>query len=220
MENEDDYLMMSGLQHFDFCRRQWALIHIEQQWAENALTAEGRVEHSLCDDDSRSEKRNDLIIMRGMRVISHKLKLVGVCDVVEFHACTKGGISLQKYEGEWELIPVEYKHGHSKTIDADRLQLCAQGIALEEMFVCKIDYGFLFYKETKRREKVEFSKELRLKVEEMSKEMTNYFQRGWTPKVKMSGNCKSCSLADICVPKINGKKDVAEYIGEYVGDEI
>lgn len=107
--DENDYLMMSGLQHFDFCRRQWALIHIEQLWKENVLTAEGRYDHRVCHDDSRTEKRNDLIIMRGMRVVSHSLGLSGTCDVVEFHA-SEDGIELDKYIGKWKPVPVEYKH--------------------------------------------------------------------------------------------------------------
>ncbi len=129
MNNEDDYLMMSGIQHFDFCRRQWALIHIEQQWKENVLTTEGKVDHEKCHNETLIEKRNDIIIMRGMRVVSHQLKLSGNCDVVEFHRINDG-ISLSKYSDKWLPVPIEYKHGESKWIDADRLQLCAQAIAL------------------------------------------------------------------------------------------
>ena len=212
--NEDDYLMMSGLQHFDFCRRQWGLIHIEQQWIENELTAQGRVEHIRCDDAS-VEKRKDIIIVRSMRVVSNSLKLVGICDIVEFRA-SQDGIPLMRYEGLWKPTPVEYKHGHSKTIDADRLQLCAQAMALEEMLVCKIEYGYLFYRETNRRERIDFTQEFREKVSGMAQEMFKYFSRGWTPKVKASSRCKSCSLADICLPKLYEKKDVAAYIGEHL----
>ena len=215
MNSEEDYLMMSGLQHFDFCRRQWALIHIEQQWKENALTAQGRIDHKICDDDSRTEKRKDLLIVRGMRVVSKKLKLSGVCDVVEFRA-SEDGIPLEKYEGRWLPIPIEYKHGHSKTIDADRIQLCAEAMALEEMLVCEIGYGFLFYKETNRREKVDFTEELRDKVTNMAQEMFQYFQRGWTPKVKSSAKCKSCSLMDLCLPKLFEKRHVTDYIEEHI----
>jgi CRISPR-associated exonuclease Cas4 len=212
--NEDDYLMMSGLQHFDFCRRQWGLIHIEQQWAENELTAQGRVEHGRCDDAS-VEKRKDLIIVRSMRVVSNRLKLVGICDVVEFRA-SEHGIPLTRFDGTWQPIPVEYKHGHSKTIDADRLQLCAQAMALEEMLVCDISHGFLFYRETNKRERIDFTQELREKVASMAQEMNGFFSRGWTPKVKATSKCKACSLADICLPKLYEKSNVAAYIGEYL----
>ena len=108
--DQDDYLMMSGIQHFSFCRRQWALIHLEQQWSENLRTVEGRLLHERCHDDSLREKRGDLLIVRGMRVISHRLRLSGSCDIVEFHA-DPNGITLQQEPGLWRLVPVEYKHG-------------------------------------------------------------------------------------------------------------
>ena len=215
MDNEEDYLMMSGLQHFDFCRRQWALIHVEQQWKENVLTVLGRIDHTACDDNTRIEKRKDLLVVRGMRVVSKTLKLVGVCDVVEFRAF-EDGIPLQGYDGKWIPCPVEYKHGHSKTIDADRLQLCAEAMALEEMLVCKIEHGFLYYKETNRREEVSFTEELKKRVASMAREMLQYFERGWTPKVKASAKCKSCSLIDICVPDLYKKRSVADYIVEHI----
>ena len=214
MNNEDDYLMMSGIQHFDYCKRQWALIHIEQEWKENVLTAEGRIDHKKCHDETEVEKRKDIIIMRGMRVVSHNLKLIGVCDVVEFYK-NENGISLSKYDGKWLPVPVEYKHGESKAIDADRLQLCAQALALEEMLVCNIEYGYLFYKKTKRREKVIFGSDLREKVRILSKEMNDYFERGWTPSAKNRSKCKACSLSDICVPSVSGN-NIKSYIDSFL----
>lgn len=130
MASPDDYLLMSGIQHFSFCRRQWALIHLEQQWSENQRTAEGRLQHTRCHDVTLTEKRGDLLIARGMRVVSHRLKLTGDCDVVEFHK-DPNGVSLQGRRGLWQPMPVEYKHGRSKVNDADRLQLCAQAMADE-----------------------------------------------------------------------------------------
>ena len=140
MNPPDDYLLMSGIQHFCFCRRQWGLIHLEQQWQENQRTAEGRLDHARCHDDGLTEKRGDLLIIRGMRVISHHLKLTGTCDVVEFHTDATG-VPLQSHKGLWLPMPIEYKHGAPKESDADRLQLCAQAIALEEMLVCQIEQG-------------------------------------------------------------------------------
>lgn len=215
MENEDNYLMMSGIQHFDYCRRQWALIHIEQQWKENMLTVEGSIVHKKCHDDSLTEKRNDIIIMRGMRVVSHKLQLSGTCDVVEFHK-DENGIDLFGYSGRWKPIPIEYKHGSSKTIDADRLQLCAQSIALEEMLVCTIEYAYLYYKKTNRREKVLLTDDLREKVATLSEEMNHYFNKGWTPKVKRKTKCNNCSLKDLCMPELNNNKSVKSYITDYI----
>ena len=144
MVSSDDYLLMSGIQHFSFCRRQWALIHLEQQWSENQRTAEGRLQHTRCHDVTLTEKRGDLLIARGMRVVSHRLKLTGDCDVVEFHK-DPNGVSLQGRRGLWQPMPVEYKHGRSKVNDADRLQLCAQAMALEEMLVCEVPEGEIFY---------------------------------------------------------------------------
>lgn len=213
--NDSDYLMMSGIQHFDFCRRQWALIHVEQQWQENILTAEGRIDHEKCHDDSFIEKRNDIIIMRGMRVVSHRLKLSGTCDVVEFHK-SDDGITLSKYSGKWIPIPIEYKHGISKSIDADRLQLCAQGMALEEMLVCSIEYGYLYYKKSNRREKVELTNELREKTISISSEMNHYFENGWTPSAKVKAKCRKCSLHEICLPVLEKKKDVGVYINSFL----
>ena len=158
MENE--YLQLSGIQHFCFCRRQWALIHLEQQWQENLLTAQGQLDHIRCHDDSLREKRGDLLTIRGMRVVSHTLRLNGICDVVEFHADVNG-VPLQGRDGLWQPFPIEYKHGTAKQNNADQLQLCAEAIALEEMLVCTVPRGALYYAADRRREMVEFTSELR-----------------------------------------------------------
>ena len=137
MGGADDWLPLSGIQHFCFCRRQWALIHLEQQWAENRRTVEGQLDHARCHDADQTERRGGLLITRGMQVVSRRLGLSGNCDVVEFRADPEG-IPLQSTEGLWKPMPVEYKHGRAKASDADRLQLCAQAMALEEMLVCSI----------------------------------------------------------------------------------
>lgn len=165
MDAREDGLLMSGIQHFAFCRRQWALIHIEQQWQENARTAQGQLDHVRCHDETLSEKRDNVFTVRGMRVFSRKLNLSGACDVVEFHK-DKNGISLEGQPGFWLPYPIEYKHGREKETDADRLQLCAEAMALEEMLVCDIPAGALYYIETRRREVVPFTEELRRKTED------------------------------------------------------
>ena len=207
----DDYLQISGLQHFCFCRRQWALIHLEQQWAENLRTAEGRLEHARCHDESFHERRGDLLTVRGMRVVSHRLRLTGACDVVEFRA-DAAGVPLQGQTGLWLPMPVEYKHGAPKESDADRLQLCAQGMALEEMLVCEVPRGALFYQETRRREMVELTAELRQKTQAMADEMNQLFARGHTPKVKPGKHCNACSLKELCLPALCRRADVTGYI--------
>lgn len=216
--NEDEYLMISGIQHFSFCRRQWALIHIEQQWGENYLTAEGRVIHERVHNTDLNEMRNGVLTCRGMAVKSSRLGITGNCDVVEFIRADNG-ITLFGREGQWLVRPVEYKHGSSKISDCDRLQLTAQAICLEEMFSCRISEGDLFYHETRRREKVEIDSSLRQTVEAMLLEMHSLWDRGYTPRVKGGKNCKNCSLADICLPILEQRTSVSSYIRQALEDD-
>ncbi len=211
MYREEDYLMLSGLQHFAYCRRQWALIHIEQQWAENERTVDGQIFHSVAHDKARIEKRGELLITRGLPVKSAKLGMSGVCDVVEFHK-SEEGVSLASYEGLWQPYPVEYKKGLPKLNEADEMQLCGQAICLEEMLLCRIPGGSLFYGENRRREPVEFTEELRGKVYDMAKEMHVLWDKGYTPRVKPQKGCNACSLKEICVPRLGRVKSVSAYI--------
>ncbi len=206
MYREEDYLMLSGLQHFAYCRRQWALIHIEQQWAENERTVDGQIFHAVAHDKARIEKRGDLLITRGLPVKSAKLGMSGICDVVEFHK-SEEGVSLASYEGLWQPYPVEYKKGLPKLNEADEMQLCGQAICLEEMLLCRIPGGSLFYGENRRREPVEFTEELRGKVYDMAKEMHVLWDKGYTPRVKPQKGCNACSL-----------KEIIEYIVYYNGE--
>ena len=144
MYSPDDCLMISGLQHFRFCRRQWALIHIEQQWAENLRTVEGNLLHERAHNEQLRESRGYLLIVRGLRVQSLTLGLTGQCDVVEFRRDDTRGVTLCGKEGAWLPYPVEYKHGAAKQDGRDALQLCAQAMCLEEMLVCEIPSGALF----------------------------------------------------------------------------
>lgn len=210
---EEDYLMLSGIQHFAFCRRQWALIDIEQQWEENYHTTLGDLFHKRAHDSDIMEKRGNTIIAHGMSVASAKLGLSGECDVVEFHA-SKKGITLHKYPGTWSVYPVEYKKGLPKDGIEDEAQLCAQAICLEEMFLTEIPEGSLFYGDNRRRTKVLFTEELRSKVYEMAEEMHQLFEKGYTPKVKPSKKCNACSLKNVCMPKLLKNTDVSKYIEE------
>ncbi len=216
--SEDEYLMLSGIQHFVFCRRQWALIHIEQQWAENYRTTDGKIMHRNVHDKGFNESRGDVLITRGMAVSSAELGISGECDVVEFHK-SKDGVSIHGREGKYTVVPVEYKRGEPKENDSDVLQLTAQALCLEEMLCCDIPFGFLFYGENKRRMKVEFTPELRERLRKITAEMHEYFRRRYTPVVKRSRSCNACSLKDICLPGISGKS-ASEYIKERLGGEI
>jgi CRISPR-associated exonuclease Cas4 len=195
----DDLLPLSGIQHFLFCRRRWALIYVETQWRENALTAEGRLMHQQVDDPFFTETRNGVVIARAVPVASYTLGLAGVCDVVEFRRA-EGGVRLPNREGLYLPAPVEYKHGKPMEKPADRAQLCAQAMCLEEMLSVEIPRGYLYYGQTRHREEVELTPTLRQLVREMSAEMHAYFERGYTPRVKASKACRSCSLAEVCLP--------------------
>lgn len=147
---DEDLLQLSGLQHFSYCRRQWALIHLEQLWQENWRTTEGNLMHRRAHNTQLRERRGDVLTIRGLSVVSRSLGISGQCDVVEFHR-TPDGIPLRGEEGLWLPYPVEYKHGAPKETPADRLQLCAQAMCLEEMLCCSVPEGALYYGETRRR---------------------------------------------------------------------
>lgn len=219
MYTEDEFLQLSGIQHFSFCRRQWALIHVEQQWEENIFTAEGRVEHCRVHDSGITDKRNGKLTIRGLKIHSHELGISGECDAVEFSP-TKDGITLYGKIGQWLVTPIEYKHGNIKIGDCDRLQVTMQAMCLEEMFSCSIERAYIFYFESRRREEVILSHDLREAAEEMLREMHAYMKRKYTPKVKSGKKCNNCSLKNICLPELqqNEQESVTGYINSYVGD--
>lgn len=213
---EEEYLMISGIQHFAFCPRQWGLIHLEQQWGENYLTTTGKILHEKVDDPFFRESRGPLVVNRAMRLISHELCLSGQADAVEFHRLPTGeigeGVVLENHEGRWLPRPVEYKRGRPKTDERDAVQLCAQAICLEEMLGVSIEEGDLFYGEIRRREKVIFSKELRQQVRDLASGMRKAFLLGRTPNPTPKKHCKACSLTDVCLPKLAKAKLVEDYI--------
>lgn len=216
--SERGILMLSGLQHFAYCRRQWALIHVEQQWQENLHTAEGQVFHRRAHDEQQTEVRGDTIIVRGMRVQSERLGISGICDVVEFTR-SPVGIALAGREGRYQVHPVEYKKGAPKEHQADELQLCAQAMCLEEMLLCRIDEGSLFYGEPRRRTRVTFSPELRAQAEQMIGEMHQLDERGHTPRVKRHKGCSACSLKEICLPGMDRVPAASAYLRAHVREE-
>lgn len=209
--NEDEYLQLAGIQHYQFCKRQWALIHIEQQWEENVQTVEGQYLHRNADQPFIKEKRGNKLIVRGMPVQSHTLKMNGLCDVVEFIQ-DDNGVEISGVEGKYIAYPVEYKRGKPKKGDEDILQLTAQAICLEEMLLCDIETGYLFYNEIKRRIQVPLTTEKKQKVKLIFQQMQDYYARQYTPKVKTGSFCKNCSLQHICLPKLMNKRSVKSYI--------
>jgi CRISPR-associated exonuclease Cas4 len=212
-DNEnDDYLMLSGIQHFQFCRRQWALIHIEQQWDENVQTIEGQFLHRNADQPFIREKRGNKLVVRAMPVKSHKLKINGICDVVEFTKDDKQGVTINGMDGKYTPYPIEYKHGRPKVDDADVLQLAAQAMCLEEMLLCEVPKGYIFYNEIKHRIEVALNDSIKSKVTSMVSEMQEYYKKRYTPKVRTGSYCRSCSLQNICLPELMKKRSVKSYI--------
>lgn len=216
---EEDYLQLSGIQHFAFCPRQWALIHLENLWQENLQTAQGQLLHQRCHDAGQDESRGDLLILRDLRISSPSLGLSGACDVVEFHRDPKG-VSLQGRDGLWMPYPVEYKRGKPKPHQADELQLCAQAICLEEMLCCSIPEGALFYGEPRRRQTITLDKSLRQTVKEMAEQMHQYAQRGYTPKVKPKKGCSACSLKDLCLPVLCKNRSAVQWTAQRLEEEV
>lgn len=208
---QEDFLQLSGLQHFRFCRRQWALIHVENQWAENFRTVDGAIMHQNAHDSEFRESRGDRIITRGVSIFSPTLGVSGQCDVLEYHRgdC---GIPIKDRDGLWQPYPVEYKRGSPREDTGDALQLCGQAMCLEEMLCCDIPEGALYYGEIRRRIPVTFTQELRQEVRDLLAQMHDLYRRGHTPKVKPTKSCNACSLKELCLPKLMKARSVSDYL--------
>ena len=193
---EDDLIMLSALQHYAFCPRQCALIHIEQVWQESGLTAEGRIMHERVHEQDR-ESRGNVRIEYGLPLRSLRLGLIGKADVVEFHRINKD---------IWQPFPVEYKRGKPKVDHCDMIQICAQAMCLEEMLSVSVPSGAIFYGRTRRRLDVSFDDALRKETEDAAKQARQLIASGITPPPVYEKRCKSCSLIGECLPKAVGKK--------------
>lgn len=215
---EEDYLMLSGIQHFAFCRRQWALIHVEQQWVENEYTVAGEIMHQNAHDPYRYEKRKDVLISRALPIVSRQMGVSGECDIVEFRKA-EDGVTLHGHRGLYQIYPVEYKKGKPKSTPVDVLQLTAQAMCLEEMFCTSIPEGAIYYGETKRRETVAFTDEGKQAVKAAFQEMHQMIERGHTPKVRWSKSCNACSLKEICMPGLGRIPSAKEYIHRIIDEE-
>lgn len=212
--------MLSGIQHYIFCKRQWALIHIEKQWAENLRTVEGNILHEKAHDSTLTQKRGDIIISRGLAVRSENMGISGECDVVEFTLDNRNGVNIFGREGLYSVCPIEYKRGSPKENKSDIVQLTAQAMCLEEMLCTQIEIGYIFYGETKRRQKVLFTDDIRQFVLDSFKEMHEMFERKHTPKVKTTKGCNACSLKEICLPILNKNRSAKSYIDLYMREDI
>ena len=207
MYPESDYLLLSGLQHFRFCPRQCALIHIEQQWSENFFTAAGRIQHEKVHGNT-AESRKTIKTERNLKIASALLGITGCTDAVEFYS-------------DGKIIPIEYKHGKPKENTCDEVQLCAQVICLEEMLGCTITEGALFYFKIRRRIPVPITDELRRETIELAERFHRFIADGKTPAALYSRQCESCSFIDECFPESAGKrKSVRAYIERRLRQDI
>lgn len=221
MYAEDDMLMLSGIQHFMFCPRQWALIHIDQQWDENRLTMEGKLLHSNVDNPAYRQKNGDTITLRSVCIASKRLGLYGITDAVELHPSNedRGGIICKSYPGLWLPFPVEYKRGRPKRTAVDEVQLAAQVMCLEEMYGVQIEYGALYYGETRHREVISINEQLRSLVVTCAEDMHRIFSSGNLPKASKQPRCRNCSLVEICMPNIGNCSQVKTYLKKNLYEE-
>lgn len=221
MYNDDDMLMLSGIQHFMFCPRQWALIHIEQIWSDNRLTAEGTVLHKNVNDSSYRQKNGDKITLRSVSVASKELGLYGLTDAVELLPADKSDqvITHPRYPGFWIPLPVEYKRGRVKPDKRDEVQLAAQVMCLEEQYQIKVSKGALFYFEMNGRVYVPINEELRGIVRECASKMHHIIASGTLPKMSRQKHCHSCSLMEKCLPDCKNRTSAKNYLKQHLYEE-
>ncbi len=234
MFSEEDLLPLSAVQHLVFCERQCALIHVEQAWSDNALTLEGSHLHRRTDDQGpRREVRGDLVILRALPLRSFSLGLSGKADVVEFHRVPSGPFSrelgpereeatpLPGLEGKWRPFPVEYKRGRPKKGPADRVQLCAQAMCLEEMLNLPVPDGALFYGRAQQRTEVIFDPGLRTETREAAARLHELIAAGVTPRARKEPKCERCSLVDVCLPGAgSGARSARAFLTEALSEVL
>lgn len=206
MYTEDDFIMISALQHYVYCPRQCGLIHVDDVWKENVFTVRGNILHEKVDTDTY-ETRGNTKTVRGLRIHSYKFGITGRCDVVEFKETENGKI----------ILPVEFKSGEPKEDISDKVQLCAQAICLEEMLNTTIKQGAFFYGKIRRRNIVEIDEELRTQTEKIIYAVREIVTSKKIPVAEYQTKCRNCSLQSICQPKAMNKKKLQNYInGLYV----
>lgn len=201
MYTEDDFIMISALQHYIFCPRQCTLIHIDDVWQENLFTVRGEILHEKVDTDSY-ETRGDVKTVRGLRIHSYKYGIVGICDVVEFRQTSKGK----------EVLPVEFKAGQPKEDISDKVQLCAQVFCLEEMLNTQINKAAFFYGKIRRRNLIDIDLQLRTQTEDVINNVRKLISEKRIPIIEYSAKCRNCSLINVCQPKAMNKRKLQNYM--------
>lgn len=200
MYDESELVMLSSLEHYSYCPRQCALIHVEQSFDENVFTLRGRVVHEQV-DEPEGVVEGGIRVERALPLWCNRLGLTGKADVVEFHGDTP--------------YPVEYKHGPRREKEHDDLQLCGQALCLEEMTGQTVPKGAIFHHSSRRRREVEFSAVLRQKVEQSVTEIRAILASRVLPPAVNDARCKHCSLQDSCLPSVtNEKKRLQRFASE------
>jgi len=215
---EDDPLPISALQHLAFCERQCALIHVEREWEENRRTAEGRVLHQTVDEGYRAYRRGTKQFA-GVHVQSRQLGLTGRLDALEVVKVSNSPdtCSVLGIKGDWTLHPVEFKRGMPKAHDADRVQLCAQALCLEEMTGRGVCAGSLFYGQSRRRHEVVFDTTLRSRTKQLVSRLREIVEGQLLPPPVWRRHCRACSLVGLCQPKARSGTRTAAYRKELFG---
>lgn len=214
MYDPDDYLMLSGIQHYVFCPHQWAMIYIEQKWDDNRLTSEGQIMHNNVDNPAYRQKNGDLITLRRVSIASRNLGLYGFCDAVELmpSATSEKSVIHPSYPGYWRMHPIEYKHGRPKPDLRDKVQVVAQALCLEEMYDTIIPEGSIYYGDNKSRITFEIDKEIRAYTIERAIEIHRFFDTGNVPPPIYKRHCHNCSLFNECMPKTPSHNVVKNYL--------
>jgi CRISPR-associated exonuclease Cas4 len=213
MYTEEDYIQLSALQHYVFCPRQCGLIHVEDVWADNVFTVRGEILHEKVDTDTY-ETRGTLKTVRGLRIHSTRLGIVGRCDVVEFHGrrLPSAGVESQSMVTFGSVMPVEFKSGEPKEDVSDKVQLCAQALCLEEMMNTQVKRGAFFYGKIRRRVQVELDDELRKQTEEIITAVHEIVSQKKVPAARYNEKCRNCSLEETCMPKAMNERKLHKYI--------
>ncbi|HPS52133.1 MAG TPA: CRISPR-associated protein Cas4 [Phycisphaerae bacterium] len=219
MYDDDSLIPIAALQHYCYCPRQCALIHLEQAWEENQHTAAGQVLHKKTHEPATAME-NGVLVARGVRLCSMTLGLTGQADTVEFHPAQPSDIDavqLANRSGRWRVQPVEYKKGGPKKNSADRVQLCAQALCLEEMLNTHIEVGILFYGRIRRRVEVMLDNQLREKTIGVISQTRDLIMSSLPQNLPAPCNdarCRLCSLAELCQPNL--RKSAKKYFDDTI----
>ncbi len=213
MFTEDEFFQISALQHYVYCTRQCALIHVEDVWQENVFTVRGDILHEKVDTDTY-ESRGTIKTVRGLKIHSFRLGISGRCDVVEFRPQPQSPSGREREELSTcqEIVPVEFKSGEPKDDIRDKVQLCAQALCLEEMMNATVSHGAFFYGKIRRRVQVEIDSDLRKQTEEVIADVRELIANKQTPPADYSAKCRNCSLESVCMPKAMNERKLRNYL--------